>query len=309
MSLRNLHSNFVFAVCRSLPICHYSSMSQAVIKKEHQDIVAPSEEVNQARQSEPLVAGQNEMGKPTGLDCSINETTEKGTGVAEYPGPELAEVSRMRYHNLHVKIYKYMGTCSSSKYFYEPILLIDPRKIQNQVNYSTGQAYVRFTVQMWDDDVGEQVLNCLKRLPDSRFIEEDYVQMMPFEKVRLVFRESSMSSTYRLPEKARDFQHLPQHLQFHLLCETKEAAYTLAESFRADPEYLAQDLALECLITTKCVETAAANGRNCKRPRLDVVNGSTVPEIIRSSSFLNFNINNTESSSFGNQGIERITKL
>ena len=277
------------------------NMSKVVIKQEPLDHVIPQAE-NQTNEQTLI---QSEMEQPTGQKSSAsttNKITESGASNVQNHGPELVEVSRMRYRNFHVKIFKQLKV-KPVKYFYEPFLLLDDSKqIQSHLNISTGQAYVRFTVQMWDEDIGEQVFNCLKRLPDSQDLQDYCVQTMPYEKVRLVFRENNMSSmTYRLPEKGRAYQHLPQSLQFHLLCETKEAADTLAESFRADPEYVMQDLALECLLECSIATTSASNhgGLLCKRPRLD-------DALVRS--VLNFNINLSDSRSSGNQGGDQGTE-
>lgn len=238
-------------------------------------------------------SAQNEMEQPTGLNgasMGINGQANEGAHRVGYLGPDLAEFFTMRYRNFRVKISK-QPTDTLSKYFYEPILLVDPKTIQSQVNNATGQAYVRLTAKMWDVDVEEQVVNWLKKLPESSNVQDHCVQAMPFEKVRLIFREGSIPSTvYRLPEQWKSYRHLPQSLQFHLLCDTKEAADTLADSFRADPEYLMEDLALECI--TKTISTRNDESYR-KRKRLNDGTAGSVSE--QFSTILDFNIDNRSS--------------
>ena len=250
-----------------------------------------TQEANQTQES----LGQSKMDdkQPTELNnngtiINIKKTGEKAHHFG-YLGPDLIELFSMRYRNFRIKIFK-QPTTTPVKFFYEPILLIDPQKIQSQVNSVTSQAYVRFLVQMWDEQVEGQVLNLLKQLPDSGDVQDHCVQAMPFEKVRLVFREDNIPSTaYRLPEQSRFCAQLPQSLQFHLLCDTKEAADSLVESFRTDPEYWIKDLALECTIKSVL---ASVDEPHRKKQRLTDGTGGPVTalEIAQFSTILDFNI-------------------
>ena len=259
-------------------------LNEAVVKKELQD---PSAALQEKQQS---TADMEQNSAGLNNDTNITQQTEDGGAdyAAGYPGPNLVEIYPMRYHHFHVKIYKQLST--PPRFYYEPILLLDPLKTVSKFDKATEQHYVRFTIQMWDQKVEEQVVNWIKRLPGSQDVEDFCVQTMPFEKVRLVFRDiPSTSKSYRLPEQWRTYQHLPQNIQFHLLCETKEAANTVVESFRADPEFSMQNLALQCIFSADpSIQPSANSSHHRKRPRIE--GGGPFSDIAGYSTVLSFNI-------------------
>ena len=284
------------------------SMKKVMNNQEAQDSAALVEKsAIQLTAQEPL--DQNTMDsseEPNELiNCfssstSTSQKTKRDEDDAE--GPCLVEFFCMRYRNFRIKVFKQRSEMSSTvKYFYNPILLLDPHQIQTQVNKATGQAYVRFTVKMWDEDVEDQVVKWLKRLPGSRDVEDYCVQTMPFEEIRLIAKKGVVpSNVYRLSEHWKAYDHLPQTFQFQLHCESKEAVENLAESFRADPVYLMQDLALECATNRFAV---AVNGPRRKRPRLEDESSSGIASnLVQFSTVLNFNISSDEHPARGNGG-------
>ena len=197
---------------------------------------------------------------------------------------ELVPVVSMRYRNFRVQIFKQSG--QPTRYFYEPILLLDPQKIQSQVNTATGKAYIRFPVQMWDEEVERQVVASLKKLPGSHDVEDLFVQVMPYDELRLTTsKDQDTYGAYHPSTNATPYRQLKQKLNFYLFAETKEAAESLVESFRMDPDYYIEGLSLECII----IKSAPVNESQRKRSRMsDGSNSST--DIVRSSSSLTFNL-------------------
>lgn len=173
----------------------------------------------------------------------------------------LVEVrSMMRYRNFCIRIFK---ETESDGYFFEPIVVLDPKTVASQVNKTTGQAYVRFTIQMWTEGVRAKVVEFLKRLETSSGSEtgvEDYnVQVMPYERVRLVMRNSTalaaMGTWFDLPEHSTWYHQLNQSVDFYLLCDLKETADLVADDLRTDPAYSVQHLGLECSSTKEIIPT------------------------------------------------------
>ena len=155
-------------------------------------------------------------------------------------------IQAMPYRQFKIKIYKHQG--QTSQYFYDPVLLLDPTKVQSRVNKATGKAYVCFPVQMWDEEIERQVAAFLKKLPGCRIGEELRVQVMPFDELKLVTRgDLEASGSYHPSINGTSYHQLDQRIQFHLFCETTEAADSLVESFRMDPDFCIQDLTLECI--------------------------------------------------------------
>ena len=239
---------------------------QAVLVKEE-----PEDEAAQAVRRDQQSINQNpETAKSTNL--------KKG-GSDE----ELVPFIPMRYRNFRLQIYKKLGP--PTRFFYEPALLLDPQKIQSQVNKTTGKAYIRFPVQMWDEELEEQVVNWLKNHPDIHNDKADNycVQVMPYDGLRLVpSGDLATSGDYHPSKQATSYRQLDQGLQFHLFSETKEAADSLVETFQTDPNFHIQDLTLEC-VTIKSASTAGKS----KRPRIETADSVAV----RSSKILRFNVN------------------
>ena len=222
-------------------------------------------------------ASQKESSGSNQLVVIKQEPPEDG-----YPGPGLIAIFPMPYRHFRVNIYKQLG--EPSRYFYEPIVLLDPKSVQSHLNKSTNQAYVRFKIRMWDSELEEQVIHWLKRLPGCQDVQDFCVQAMPYEEIRLVRTGDNVTAAaYRLPKQPTPYHQLAQHLHFQLFCETKETADDVAESFRADPEISLQNLALEC--TTARVSVASEPQR--KRPRMDGV--------FRCATYFRFNIDTPES--------------
>ena len=237
---------------------------------------------------------QPQSSKKRCLDQSVEKNKQSnGSCNTEGEAPELLEVAQMRYRDFHIKIYKQLTDDIPVKYFYEPILLISPWKIQSQANNVTGEAYVRFTAKMWDEDVEGQVIDWLQKSPGSWNEDEDFiVQPMPYEEIRLIAKGEDLPSTvYSLSDRWRAYDRLPKSFQFYLYCDTKEAADTLAESIRTDPDFMMQDLALEC-VTSRFAAAAHDGGLYRKRPRLDEDDETmldSTSDFVGFSSMLSFN--------------------
>ena len=250
-----------------------SPHSEGTIRKEQQ----------RKMDSTPGAAERNNTSTDEAHQTTIDETA---AGPHQLD-PDLMDIIPMRYKNFRVKISKQLGT--PCRYYYEPVVLLNPQKIQSQINKANGQAYVRFPIQMWDEQIEEQVINWLKRLPGSQDVEDFSIQMMPYDEVRLVTRrDDSTSIGYHLPKYPTPYQHLDQSLQFHLLCDSKEAADILAESFKSDPAFMLQDFALECTRASVASHHLSNEGQR-KRSRLE--SGTKVsPESVRIFRYMKFNI-------------------
>ena len=211
--------------------------------------------------------------------------------------PDLLEIFPMPYQHFRIKIYKQLT--QPSRYFYEPFLLLDPKMMQSMFDRATARAYVRLTIQMWNPQVEKLVLDWIKRQPGGQDVRDYALQIMPYEEVRLVLKEDGTNSArlYRLPSSGSIAysQLLDQTLNFHLLCETKEAADLVLESFRTDPAFAVENLALECVFTRVAPQPSPSPQR--KRTRFeegDLCNNN----MIRLSSQLRINIDKSAKGTF-----------
>ena len=202
----------------------------------------------------------------------------------------------MPFQNFRVKIYKQQG--EPTRYFYEPILLLDPQKIACLVS-NTGKACVRIPIQMWNEEVEEKVTAFLKKLPGSRDVENFYVQVQPYDELRLI-TSGDICGSYQPAKDSASYRHLCQSLNFFLNCVTQEEAESLVQSFRNYPEYYVEGLALEC-VTIKCVP-------NSKRSRLE--HGAYFStDVVRSCSSLALNLCTASSSSPPSSGAQSIPQV
>lgn len=165
------------------------------------------------------------------------------------PDHFLPLIRTVRYQNFRVKVYK--GVQQPEKmYYYEPIVMLVPQSIDSRaiVTCPTGQAYVRFVIQMWNDEVQKCVVDRLRKSSAILLEDDDDVQVMPYEEVRLVMKKAEYNcwNDVTVPGNPTTYHQLDQALEFYFLCPSKEAADMLAKEMRANPGFSTRHLALEC---------------------------------------------------------------
>ena len=216
-------------------------------------------------------------------DYTSSSPAQKSQHPAEDSGLHFEAVFHMPYNHFCIKIFKVAG--EPPCFLYEPIVLCDPQAMKSQLDRVSGKAYVRITIEMWNAELTEEVVSWLKRQLCSQDVQHFRVHAMPFEEVQLVSRGKDVSTLiYRLPEHSTPYNQLDQRLHFHLMCETKEAADIVAESFLSDPDFAMRQLRLECT----SLGNPAVNQSQPKRARLEA--GASSSEIRPS---MDFKINTT----------------
>ena len=194
---------------------------------------------------------------------------------------ELILITTMPFRNARVQIYKQQG--EPNRYFYEPILLLDPTKVQCQMNKAINKTYIRFPVEMWNQEVERQVAAFLKKLPGCSDVEDFLVQVMPYDELRLATSgDLNPSGSYHPSTNGTPYRQLHQKLNFHLFCETKEAADSLLESFRQDPDLYLEGLTLNCI--------SIKDESQRKRPLLSDGRSTSSTDSFPSSKYLRFHV-------------------
>ena len=92
-------------------------------------------------------------------------------------------IAKVRYKNLLVKIFSdSLDNKNSRQYFFEPLVLLDPKSIVSGSNESSNQSFIKIKIQMWNEDVRSKVLERLRSLKslNNVEIEDDDVCVMPF---------------------------------------------------------------------------------------------------------------------------------
>jgi len=163
---------------------------------------------------------------------------------------QITEVAKLNFREMSVKIFTNSSSekqkNNSPRFFFEPIVMLDPKSVIIQSQELFKEEVVRFTIQMWTPEIRSKVLDRL-RLKNLKF-EEDDVTVMPYDEVQLVYKPGSIHPSIKIMEEATPYHRLNEKLDFFLLCDSPSTAKGLAENLRNFPEFVVRkwQLALEC---------------------------------------------------------------
>ena len=178
-----------------------------------------------------------------GRDGSIDSTGMNST-------QPLIQVGEMSYEGTSIKIFTDRASERSKnshpRFFFEPIVILDPKSITTQSQELFKEDVVHFTIQMWTPEIRTKVLDRL-RLKNFE-VDEDDVTVMPFDEVQLVNKPESIHSSIKIMEEAIPYHRLNEQLEFFMLCDSPARAKALAENLRLYPAFVVRkwQLALEC---------------------------------------------------------------
>jgi len=86
---------------------------------------------------------------------------------------------------------------------------------------------------MWNADLRSKVVELLRL--DNPEIQENDVNIMPYEDARLVGNPNGIHSSIKIVEEATPYHRLNEKLTFFLFCDTPTTAKGLAENLRSFP--------------------------------------------------------------------------
>jgi len=190
--------------------------------------------------------------------------------------PSIYEVAKVTFRDFIITIYTDSDSIMrvQRRFFFEPIVLMDTKSITHISDELRNRDYVRFTIQMWNEEVRSTIqarLRSMRRFKGVDIQEED-IYVMPFKEVRLMSKaDSSITSeitSIRLLDEATCYLQPSQSLEFYFDCDSPSVAAGLVNSFRKNPKMIVKDLEL------KCYGLALGNGLNgmphftfsCKAP-------------------------------------------
>jgi len=152
----------------------------------------------------------------------------------------LVEVAQVNYRDFFTKIF--IDSINPIRhFFFEPIVQLDRKHIVIE-NYNLFQQDVlRFTVQMWNQELHSKVLEHLRSIPElgGKKIREGDVYVLPFENINLVYKPGSIPESIQLYSRPISYidMDMPKFLHFYLLSNSSSAALALAQDFRRNPEF------------------------------------------------------------------------
>ncbi len=162
---------------------------------------------------------------------------------------QVVEVGKLTYREFTIKIYTDAASDKKKippRFFFEPIVVLDPNSIIIQSQEFFQQYVVRFSIQMWNAEIRSQVLELVRH--DQPELKEMDVSIMPYEDVQLVGKPGSIHHSIKFMEEATSYHRLNEKLDFFLVCDSSSTAKVLADNLRRYPEFVVRkwQLALEC---------------------------------------------------------------
>jgi len=136
------------------------------------------------------------------------------------------------------------------RFFFDPVVILDPKTIVSESHEFLKKNSVRFTVQMWNQVIRSKVLARLKALPSLADLKigEDDIHVMPYVEVQLVYKADSLPQSIQLTDQQKPYLQLNKSLDFQIQCDSSYLAAALAKDFQLNPKMILDswELALEC---------------------------------------------------------------
>ncbi|KAI9554810.1 hypothetical protein GHT06_020087 [Daphnia sinensis] len=120
------------------------------------------------------------------------------------------------------------------KYFYTPVVLLDPRSAKYQYHQLIEKHTVIFDVTLWDDDIQQRVVSYLNEEMKLN-ADKSQINVIPFEK--LILTTDVHSNAFTCPKEWKFIQ-MHKVVSFRLLFETEDEAIKTVELFKTSPEQL-----------------------------------------------------------------------
>ena len=84
------------------------------------------------------------------------------SSINQLSKPSLTLIAKVKYLNFLVGIFTDSSEWNPSRFFFQPVVLLDPKITVNQTQGLLKQDYLRLTIQMWNLELRSKVLERLK---------------------------------------------------------------------------------------------------------------------------------------------------
>lgn len=162
------------------------------------------------------------------------------------PHQQITEITKVSYRDYFVRVYT--DSKKPGRFYFDPIVQLDPKSIVQESHALLKQEIVRFTLQIWSQELRFKVLHRLRHLFNAN-IQEDDVHVMPYEELQLVSKSGSMNQeSFKLMDRPKSYFRLNENISFYFLCDSSSTANTLAGDFRRNTEFILEnwELFLKC---------------------------------------------------------------
>ncbi len=193
----------------------------------------------------------------------------------------ICEIAKLSYGDFVIGIFT-DNQRDPRRFFFEPIVLLDPSTVSMESDNFLKQHLVRFKIKMWTKELRSKVFDRLRSLQpnlSTSGIQLDDISVIPYENIKLVVQPGgTVHSSVRLVEKESSYKRLCESIPFYFSCDSLESATILADYLRANPEFILErcQLALECDGLVLTSQTVSPEKSSSDRPRA-TFNVSTLP--------------------------------
>ena len=176
------------------------------------------------------------------ITCCYCESDDSCVSSSQWAKMQISpdSLSSLKYGNFHIEIYEHINnnkttTNSEKKYFYSPIALLDHTNAFSRFNKVTKKHEMRFPIEMWNDQVENEVVQRLKQIVGPE-IQPYNLRVIPLENVILISNTPtegySLSPVWTHYDKSKK-------LRLSLSCDDKKICDELAYEMQSDPEQFA----------------------------------------------------------------------
>jgi len=173
----------------------------------------------------------------------------------------LIEVARAKFRDFLIPIYgeiNYDGRNSNRRFYFEPIVMLDPQSVLPVTYGLLKQKSVRFSILMWNGVLLSQVQKSLSSIFTG--VRKENICAMPYEEVQL--QADLVGHPFSLMEKPPAYDRQNENLVCYVLCDSPSTAATLASDLRHNPDFSLQNLPLQL----ECKGLVLRNSAGMERP-------------------------------------------
>ena len=180
-----------------------------------------------------------------GSNTPISTTSEPQQNSSS--SPPFIELTRITYHGFTIRIFTDFKARNPLRFFYDPIVELDPMTIKGESHNFLQNNVVSFTIEMWNHELRWNILSHLRSLAgfSKVVIGEDDIHVLPFEFIQMGHKKNTtIHPSVQLMDEHTPYLRQSQSLQFHIICKSTEDAQGFVQDFRQNPEFVVDSLQL-----------------------------------------------------------------
>lgn len=127
-----------------------------------------------------------------------------------------------------------LSTTFAKKYYHAPIVLLDHKSANCTINSLSGEAEVKFRIELWNDDVRTKVRRWIRKEIDQK-AKDSHISIIPFDRLALkAIASPSKQQTYYIEKSWIPYQGR-KDIWFTLICVNNSSCDHVASAMRDNP--------------------------------------------------------------------------